>query len=455
MRTMLYAIVAGLCLATASHTAHGESREADIVVLVSVDGLAAFYFDDPYADLPNIRQLAAQGARAKGMLPSFPSSTWPTHVSMATGVHPARHGVISNRTLNRETNQTITYIGDRELTGPEAIQVPPLYEIAHEAGMTTGGVNWPAGHGFDSIRWLIPDSNSPDIHAEHTVPEGFLDELVSAGVERAPELAEWRWAGDRAEDRDEVYKDIAVHLIREHQPDLLLVHFITPDHRQHGSGPESPEAYEAIHNADRRIGEIWHALQQTDADAALFVSADHGFARYDRHVRVNSLLREMGLIEVDDDNNVVSRQAWMQGNAIHIFDEDNRDEIAERIREEVGGLVAVDSVLGPDEFMPLGLPHPDDNPEQGHLMVSFNPGYSGHGSVEGPVIAELDRVRGAHGHRPDRRYMHAMLIGAGAGIEPGVEIDLASVVDIAPTMARLLGLEIDTDGRVLEEWLTD
>ncbi|MGE3778617.1 MAG: alkaline phosphatase family protein, partial [Pirellulaceae bacterium] len=47
------------------------------VVLISVDGLAASYFDDPKANLPTLRMLAREGARADGMLTTFPSVTWP------------------------------------------------------------------------------------------------------------------------------------------------------------------------------------------------------------------------------------------------------------------------------------------------------------------------------------------------------------------------------------------
>ena len=36
-----------------------------IVVLISVDGLAHYYMDDPKAEMPAIRQLAAEGARAE------------------------------------------------------------------------------------------------------------------------------------------------------------------------------------------------------------------------------------------------------------------------------------------------------------------------------------------------------------------------------------------------------
>ena len=66
------------------------------VLVISIDGFAAFYWDDPQARLPTLRALAERGARASGMEVVFPSTTWPTHVSMVTGVSPHAHGVVAN-----------------------------------------------------------------------------------------------------------------------------------------------------------------------------------------------------------------------------------------------------------------------------------------------------------------------------------------------------------------------
>jgi len=64
------------------------------VVVISIDGFAAFYWDDPQARLPTLRRLAERGVRAAAMETVFPSTTWPTHVSMVTGVSPRSHGVV-------------------------------------------------------------------------------------------------------------------------------------------------------------------------------------------------------------------------------------------------------------------------------------------------------------------------------------------------------------------------
>src|SRR5687767_14239120 len=146
------------------------------VVLVSVDGLAASYLDDPRADMPTLRKLAKAGATAKGMITSFPSVTWPSHTSLITGVQPGRHGVIGNAVWSRKLDRALTYIGDPELTKDEAIKVPTLYDVAHKAGMKCGSVIWPCSTVADSLNWIIPDAGRADLHAKYTTP-GFVAEL--------------------------------------------------------------------------------------------------------------------------------------------------------------------------------------------------------------------------------------------------------------------------------------
>lgn len=82
------------------------------VLVISIDGFAAFYWRDPAARMPNLRRLAERGAVAAGMETVFPSTTWPTHVSLGTGVRPNVHGVVGNHVLNRATGRAEDLTGD-------------------------------------------------------------------------------------------------------------------------------------------------------------------------------------------------------------------------------------------------------------------------------------------------------------------------------------------------------
>jgi predicted AlkP superfamily pyrophosphatase or phosphodiesterase len=64
------------------------------VILVSFDGFRPDYLDR--FSLPNFQLILKRGARARGMVPVFPSLTFPNHYSLVTGLRPDRHGIVSN-----------------------------------------------------------------------------------------------------------------------------------------------------------------------------------------------------------------------------------------------------------------------------------------------------------------------------------------------------------------------
>src|SRR5271157_5147851 len=102
----------GRGVASAAGVASAGPDAGRIVVMISVDGLAAYYLDDPKAEMPTLRALAAAGARASMMKASTPTVTWPNHTTLVTGVTPARHGVVGNNYFDRATGQKVVLIAD-------------------------------------------------------------------------------------------------------------------------------------------------------------------------------------------------------------------------------------------------------------------------------------------------------------------------------------------------------
>src|SRR6476659_4404324 len=141
-----------------------------IVVLMSVDGLANFYMDDPAAQMPTIRKLAAEGAVAAGMHASDPTVTWPNHTTLGTGGSPARHGVVGNNYLDRAKGTTITVIWDPDLDKDEVVKVPTVYDVAKAAGLKTAAVHWPASRNAHSLDWTVPDVSKPELIVKYSTP---------------------------------------------------------------------------------------------------------------------------------------------------------------------------------------------------------------------------------------------------------------------------------------------
>src|SRR5262245_66443987 len=82
-------VIIGAALAPGAEVGH--------VVLVSIDGFAAYHLENPNLSLPNIRALAAEGAQAAGSETVFPSVTHPAHTTLIPRVPPAGTGGLPNR----------------------------------------------------------------------------------------------------------------------------------------------------------------------------------------------------------------------------------------------------------------------------------------------------------------------------------------------------------------------
>ena len=446
---------------TAIFSTAASAEDVKHVVLISVDGLAASYFDDPKAELPTLRMLAKQGSRAEGMITTFPSVTWPSHTSLITGTQAAKHGVIGNSVFDRRAGRELVYIGDPELEKADAIKVPTLYDVAHAAKLKCGSVIWPCCNGAKSLDWVIPDSNKQPIHDKYTTP-GFVAELKAEGIDIS-ELGKWGWDKKHSAARDDLYTRVALHLLEKRNANLILLHLITPDGVEHAYGPHTPEAYKAVAEADANVKRVWDALQRPPfaGKSALFVTSDHGFAAIEKLIRPNVELKRLGLIETDDKDKPTKRQAWCvaQGGSafIYLLDDATRAEQLPRVKAALSKLEGVQRVIEPAEFASLGLPSPAENHEAPHLILATGPGYSFNGDLTGDVIGPVTATyKGTHGHLPQPAYMHATFVAAGQGIRAGIKLKTVNNTDVAPTIARLMGLKLDgADGRVLQEILKD
>ena len=96
---MLIGVAAALAFQSQSPVRAQARRQAARdrhVVVISIDGFAAFSWNDPMLAVPTLRRLAREGAAAEAMIPVNPTVTWPNHTSMVTGVRPERHSVLYN-----------------------------------------------------------------------------------------------------------------------------------------------------------------------------------------------------------------------------------------------------------------------------------------------------------------------------------------------------------------------
>jgi hypothetical protein len=106
------------------------------------------------------------------------------------------------------------------------------------------------------------------------------------------------------------------------------------------------------------------------------------------------------------------------------------------------GVEGIDKVLGVDSFAALGLPLPTQDPQMSPLLLTAKDGYSFSGATGGPVTAAVPQQRGSHGYLASDPEMDALFIASGYGVRAGALTGRISNVDVAPTIAKLLGVSL-------------
>jgi predicted AlkP superfamily pyrophosphatase or phosphodiesterase len=425
------------------------------VILISIDGLAHFYWSDPLARMPVLRGLAERGAVADGMATVFVSTTWPSHVSLVTGVGPRAHGVVSNHVLNRRTARAEDFTGDPVYDAADLVWAPTIYDRAHAAGLRTAAIDWPATRRAASLDFNLPFFKNQAVFEAHTAP-AVWKELAELGypVERQGEWAEL----PRRFLKDAMVADLAVDVLRRHAPDLLLVHFLCTDSHQHLYGPRSPEAYWAIAYIDGLVGRLIGALGADGLDrTSVIVVSDHGFLPVTREIRPNVRLRRLGVLRADAAGEVEHADARFVMNHgagwVYALGGDAA-RLARDLQPELAALEGVSAVWTPEAFAGLGLPTPGENPRAGDLLLEAAPGFMLSDHAGGDAELAAPRYRGTHGQRPLHPDNQALFVAAGRGVKRGSRLGPITSRDVAPTLATLLDLPpASTEGRVLADVL--
>lgn len=90
-------------------------------------------------------------------------------------------------------------------------------------------------------------------------------------------------------------------MLRTHEPQLLLVHYLDADHRQHFAGVDSPEAKHAFERIDGFAGMLRKAVQKAGLapETAFVIVGDHGFVPLHSSVNLNALLLATGFAKLE------------------------------------------------------------------------------------------------------------------------------------------------------------
>jgi predicted AlkP superfamily pyrophosphatase or phosphodiesterase len=448
----LVSLVAVFALGSASAATH-QSREAVSrqVVLISIDGFAAFHLENPAIDLPNIRALAAAGVHAASET-VFPSMTHPAHTTLITGATPREHGVVNNRVTDRESGKRFHITNLRR---DESIRIPTLFDAVHGRGLRTAAFFWPETKDDASI-----DDNVAEVFDERemadpsAVSPTLLSELRTAGV---PIDSYFSFYDDPFGQgaADIALTTAAIHVLKARRPTLLAVHLLVADKVQHEVGPDHYLSRAALTSADHCVGLIREAIRQAGLEdtTTIVVAADHGFVTVEH---------EISLAFIVDEPSLKGRVRWkadgwyLWGELMPTFDRATDGAALERVLARAAATPGIARIVRPGEFGRLGYPEYATNKYvEGQYLIAGD--VATHLTLDATADAtrrRRGRAYHGHGYFPDAPSMRAALVMSGAGIAGGRTLRDVRNVDVAPTIARILNVDLPrATGRVLTEAL--
>lgn len=401
----LLALAAGLTLAAQPTSSQAQSaglpvirtdngpnsataQKQHYVVLVSLDGFRWDYAQKFNAT--NLLALGKQGVWApEGMLPSYPSLTFPNHYTIVTGLYPEHHGIVANSFYDAARQARYSINDSKAVSDGSWYGGVPLWSLAESQGMRAACLFWPGSEakiaGYQPSYYMRFDDQVDDL--------ARIDQVIS-------------W----------------LKLPEAERPHFITLYYSHPDHEGHRFGPEAPETRDAALKMDGIIGKLKAALDKTGLPINLVVVSDHGMTKL-----------EGGWITLDQFADLTGFEAV--GSLLYGKTEEDRARIYNQLKK-----VSSQFVVYRRKDLPAGL-HSNENSRMGDPVIVATGPYAIRAHAPQAGTPDQPPSNGMHGYDAHKLLeMKASFFAAGPDILPGKTVAPFENVNLYTWIAHILGL---------------
>ena len=212
-------------------------------------------------------------------------------------------------------------------------------------------------------------------------------------------------------------------------PDLFTLHLVDCDAMRHQNGVDSPEAQAAMERLDRHVGQVISAVQKAGLlkETIFCIVSDHGQKDTPCGVLLDTHLKA-----------ACGARAQTLGMGAYIFGDDLKKAEEALIAHQTDWKIA--RILTDKDLRAMHAP------KDVKLAVEAEEGCC--------FIDVAEKTFGEHGFSLQEPQARTLLWLSGPGVKKGMHLESANLVDIAPTLARLLGLSLpDAQGKILTDAL--
>jgi predicted AlkP superfamily pyrophosphatase or phosphodiesterase len=367
------------------------------VLLISFDGFRNDYVDT--FDLPNFKKFIHEGASAEGLIPSFPSKTFPNHYTIVTGLYPGHHGLVDNSFYDPQKKKPYTMKLREAVLDPDYYGGTPLWVLAKQQGIKTASYFWVGSE-------LKQDSLHPDYYYNYNQSVPF--------EERADQVIKW------------------LTLPESERPHLITLYFSSPDSESHTYGPFAEETKRAVVKLDSLFGSLLNRLAETKLPIDVIVVSDHGMKALTE--TSETFIELDGLVQTSGESVVVVNG----GTQAHIYTSSSfkRDSLFSVLQ-----LTAKDYNIYKRSDFPARWHY--NHERSGDLLIVAQPGkYIMSGNPKSWRQNSLPgKTFGVHGYDPSEvKDMHGVLYARGPHFKKGARISAVENIHVYPLICEILQL---------------
>jgi alkaline phosphatase D len=383
-------------------TTETKRVEETYLVVLSLDG---FRWDYPNMyETPWLDSIAKIGIRAEGLMPAFPTKTFPNHYTIATGLHPGHHGLVQNSFYAPDLD-LFYQVSDRKMVEDHRFYGgEPIWTTAEKQGVTTANLFW-VGSEVNSSKGVPSIRKKYDHHLPFS--------------QRVDSVIHW------------------LSLSQEIRPRFVMTYMHEPDAVGHSYGPYSNEVAQKVALLDSLVGDLYTKLNKLPIAGMinLVVTSDHGMGAIDssRSIYLKGLLKESWIARHEGSNPVY----MLDANA----------GCVDSIGCALSGIKHIS--WWKKEEIPSELCYNHQRVKDFVLVADSAWSLYWEANSSG-------YFKGTHGYLPSNKDMHAIFYATGPAFKQGSKVPVFQNIELYGLFARVLGLKAaETDGEInhIEEML--
>ena len=375
-------------------TIHGSSSGTDLsyygepstpLILISIDGFRWDYFDK--VETPNFDQLIANGSKADGLKTSYPSKTFPNHISIVTGNYPSNHGIISNYFYDADFDEYF-YIGAGSTAAQDGkwIDAEPIWVTIEKQAKRAMIMFWPMSDA--EIMGIRPSKY-------------YVYNEDPTNLDRMDQILSWLLHTGNA------------------RPSFLASYFSVVDSKGHSYGPDGDETIEAIRVVDEAIGHLIDGLEAQNIlnEVNIMIVSDHGMTE----------TPDTKVINIADYINLDDVVTVGGGPFMEIRPNEGKLESVYQALQNIDNTQVFKKEDIPDKFN-----YKNNNRIEPILLLADE-----HWSIMTPGRTP---IAGSHGYDPDYQSMNGIFIAHGPAFKSGFSGPEIHNIHLYEMMCKILGV---------------